>query len=251
MTNQFEGKVALITGAARNMGRAFAEALAEAGCNIVVHYNSNASAKDAEHTASLVQQAGRRALVIQGDLSQPYNVQHLFYQAKQAFGRIDIVINNAGKIIKRPFTDYTEKDFDQLFNANTKAAFFVMKEAAKHIRSGGRIINMGTSLLGAFTGNYALYAGSKAPLEDFTRALAKEINGKGVTVNTLCPGPIDTNFFHEQENEQTVAYLKAASVENRLGTIEDIVPIIKFVASEEARWTTGQTLFVNGGFITR
>ncbi|RRS06810.1 SDR family oxidoreductase [Pseudoalteromonas sp. J010] len=251
MTNQFEGKVALITGAARNMGRAFAESLAKAGCDIVIHYNSDASASDAETTAALVEQAGQRALLVQGELSQPSNVQNLFSQAKEAFGRIDIVINNAGKVIKRPFTEYTENDFDQLFNVNTKAAFFVMQEAAKHIEDNGRIINMGTSLLGAFTGYYSLYAGSKAPLEDFTRALAKEIGSRGVTVNTVCPGPIDTEFFHGEENEQSVAYLSAASVANRLGKIEDIVPFIKFIASEDAQWTTGQTLFINGGFVTR
>ncbi len=251
MTNQFNGKVALITGAARNMGRAFAEALAKAGCDIIVHYNSDTSASDAETTAGLVEQAGQRALLVQGELSQPSNVQNLFSQAKEAFGRIDIVINNAGKVIKRPFTEYTENDFDQLFNINTKAAFFVMQEAAKHIEDNGRIINMGTSLLGAFTGYYSLYAGSKAPLEDFTKALAKEIGSKGVTVNTVCPGPVDTEFFHGEENEQSVAYLSAASVANRLGKIEDIVPFVKFIASEEAQWTTGQTLFINGGFVTR
>ncbi|MCC2607660.1 SDR family oxidoreductase [Planctobacterium marinum] len=251
MTLRFTGKVALITGAARNMGRAFAQALATEGCDIVIHYNSESSAQDAQVTAKQVEAAGSRALLVQGDLTSIDAVQKLFSEAKDAFGRVDIVINNAGKIIKRPFTDYSESDFDQLFNINTKAAFFVMQEAAKQIEDNGRIINLGTSLLGAFTGNYALYAGSKAPLEDFTRALAKEIGHRGVTVNTLCPGPIDTAFFHGEENAQTVAYLKAASVANRLGTIEDIVPLVTFIASTQSQWTTGQSLFVNGGFVTR
>ena len=245
------GKVAIITGAARNMGSAFAESLAKAGCHAVVHYNSDTSAPEAEATAQKVRQAGGKALLVQGDLTQMATVKDLFQQAKQAFGRIDIVINNAGKVIKRTIVDYTEADYDQLFNINAKAAFFVMQEAARHIEDKGRIINMGTSLLGAFTGHYALYAGSKAPLEDFTRALAKEIGFRGVTVNTICPGPIDTEFFHGQENQQAVAYLKSASVANRLGRVDDIVPVVEFLASEQSRWTTGQTLFVNGGFVTR
>lgn len=251
MSNTMKGKVAVITGAARNMGRAFAQALAQHGCDVVVHYNSDSSAADAEVTASLVQQAGSRALLVKGDLTNHENVVSLFEQTKSAFGRVDIVINNAGKVIKRPFIEYTEAHFDQLFNINCKAAFFVMQEAAKCIEDNGRIINMGTSLLGAFTGYYALYAGSKAPLEDFTKALAKEIGHRGVTVNTVCPGPVDTEFFHGEENEQAVAYLSAASVANRLGKIEDIVPMIEFIASDRSRWTTGQTLFINGGFVAR
>lgn len=251
MNTNLAGKVAIITGAARNMGSAFAKALSAQGCDIVIHYNSESSKDDAISTAKQVESFGSKALLVQGDLTKHDNVKRLFGAAKQAFGKVNIVINNAGLVIKRPFVEYTESDYDQLFNINCKAAFFVMQEAAKSIEDNGRIINMGTSLLGAFTGHYALYAGSKAPLEDFTKALAKEIGARGITVNTICPGPVDTDFFHGEENEQAVAYLSAASVANRLGQIEDIVPIIEFIASEGSQWTTGQTLFVNGGFVAR
>ncbi|MGB0204962.1 MAG: SDR family oxidoreductase [Neptuniibacter sp.] len=251
MSGDMETRVALITGAARNMGRAFAAALAEDGCDVVVHYNSEKSRSDAEETARIVESHGQRAFLVNGNLSSVATIESVFADAKEAFGRIDIVINNAGKVIKRPFVEYTEEDYDQLFDVNCKAAFFVMREAAKVIEDNGRIINMGTSLLAAFTGFYSLYAGSKAPLEDFTRALAKEIGSRGITVNTVAPGPIDTEFFHGEENEQSVAYLSAASVQNRLGNIKDIVPTIQFIASEKAGWITGQTIFVNGGFVTR
>ena len=251
MNLNLQNKVAVITGASKNMGSAFAIALAKQGCNIVIHYHSESSKTDAENTAELVKDIGSEALIVKADLTKQVAVTELFNKAKEKFGRIDIVINNAGKVIKRPFVDYTEIDFDQLFNINCKAAFFVMKEAAMSIEDNGRIINMGTSLLGAFTGNYALYAGSKAPLEDFTKALAKEIGSRGVTVNTICPGPVDTSFFHGEENEATVAYLSSTSVANRLGRIEDIVPVIEFIACESAQWTTGQTLFINGGFVAR
>ncbi len=245
------GKVALITGAARNMGRAFALSLADRGADIVVHYHSERSLADAETTARLVKEAGSRALITQGDLSQESAVEKLFQETLQAFERVDIIVNNAGIVIKKTMQELTEEDYDKSFGINAKAPFFVMKHAAKHISDNGRIINMGTSLLGAFTGYYGLYAGSKAPLEDFTRTLAKEIGNRGITVNTVAPGPVDTEFFHGQETEQSVAYLSAASVMGRLGNIEDIVPTVNFLASEESRWITGQTLFVNGGFVTR
>jgi NAD(P)-dependent dehydrogenase (short-subunit alcohol dehydrogenase family) len=127
----------------------------------------------------------------------------------------------------------------------------VMQEAARRIAEGGRIINMGTTLLAATTGMYGVYAGSKAPLEAFTRALAKEIGSRGVTVNTVCPGPIDTPFYHSQENEQSVAYVTRMSVANRLGTIDDVVPLIEFLASPKSQWMTAQTLFINGGYLAR
>lgn len=251
MTSNLNGKVAVITGAARNMGRAFAVALAQQGCDIVVHFNSEASRADAEATAEQVQQTGSKVLLVKGDLSRPNAIRSLFAEAHNTFGHIDIVINNAGKILKRPIADCSEADYNQLFDINCKAAFFVMQEAARYLADNGRIINMGTSLLAAFTGNYSLYAGSKAALEHFTRALAKEIGPRGVTVNTVCPGPIDTPFLHGEEDEQTLAHLRAASVANRLGQVKDIVPLISFLASAESQWTTGQTLFVNGGFVTR
>ncbi|KKE82876.1 hypothetical protein N481_07965 [Pseudoalteromonas luteoviolacea S4047-1] len=153
--------------------------------------------------------------------------------------------------MQKSIFDYSESDFDTLFNINAKGVFFVMQEAAKILQDNGRIINIGTSLLSAFTGNYALYAGSKAPVEHFTKALAKEIGARGITVNMICPGPIDTDFFHKQEDTDSVAYLSGASVAGRLGTIEDIVPMVDFLCSSQSQWTTGQTLFVNGGFVSR
>ncbi|MEO0400735.1 MAG: SDR family oxidoreductase [Pseudomonadota bacterium] len=246
-----EGKVALITGSARNMGRAFAVSLAARGADIVVHHHAADSVADAEETARLVQENGVRALITSGDLSSSSAVEAIFASAKDAFGRIDIVINNAGVVIKKSFAEITEDDFDRAFGVNTKAAFFTMQQAARHIEDGGRIINMGTTLLGATTGMYGVYAGSKAPLEDFTRALSKEIGGRGVTVNVVAPGPINTAFFHEEENERSTTYLSNMSVAGRLGEITDIVPLVDFLASDSSQWVTAQTLFINGGFLAR
>ncbi|MEM8695005.1 MAG: SDR family oxidoreductase [Pseudomonadota bacterium] len=246
-----DGKVAIITGSARNMGRAFAETLSARGADVTVHHRSEASAADAEETAEIVRGNGARALIVAGDLADVDTVRRLFAETKDAFGRVDIVINNAGIVIKKPVAEVTEQEFDRTFGINAKAPFFVMQEAAKTIEDGGRIINMGTTLLAATTGYYGVYAGSKAALEDFTRALAKEIGARGVTVNTVAPGPVDTAFFHGEENEESTDFLKHMSVQDRLGRIDDIVPMIDFLTAEESRWVTAQTLFVNGGFASR
>ena len=245
------GKVALITGAGKNMGNGFALALAARGADVVVHHRSESARAQAEATAGRIRELGRRAIVVDGELAEVAAVKRLFQQALEAFGRVDIVINNAGVVIKKPFIEVTEQDFDRSFGANAKAAFFVMQEAARCISDNGRIINMGTTILGATIGLYAVYAGSKAPLEDFTRALAKEIGHRGVTVNTVAPGPIDTSFYHGQENEASVARATQASVAGRLGRIDDIVPVIEFLASPASQWVTAQTVFVNGGYLAR
>ncbi|ESP92429.1 MULTISPECIES: SDR family oxidoreductase [Pseudoalteromonas] len=251
MNTELKDKVVVITGGAKNMGQAFALNLAKQGCDIVIHYHSDHSFVEAEKTAQKITAMGQRALVIQGDLAQQSHVINLFTQTKEAYGKVDIVINNAGQISKKAFIDYTEDDFNRLFNINCKGAFFVMQQAAKFLEDNGRVINIGTSLLDAFTGNYALYAGSKAPLEQFTKALAKEVGARGITVNMICPGPIDTDFFHQQEDPDSVAFLNTASVAGRLGKVEDIVPVVEFLASAKSQWTTGQTLLVNGGFVAR
>ncbi|MEO1080326.1 MAG: SDR family oxidoreductase [Pseudomonadota bacterium] len=246
-----QGKVALVTGAARNMGRAFTEALAQRGANLIIHHHSESSAEEASELARRARALGVEAMVFQGDLSKVERVEALFRDGIAHFGRLDIVINNAGVVLKKSFADVTEADFDRVFGINTKAAFFVMREAARAIEDGGRIINMGTTLLGATTGMYGVYAGSKAPLEDFSRALAKEIGARGITVNTVAPGPVDTAFFHGEENEQSVAYLSQQSPLGRLGRVSDITPLIEFLVSEESAWVTAQTLFINGGFLAR
>jgi len=250
-TQPLAGKVAVITGSSKNMGRAFAEALARLGADITLHYHTPAAKNDVEETARLVRGQGTRAIVVGGDLANLATVRQIFGETLGAFGRVDIVINNAGVIIKKLFVEVTEEDFDRSFGINAKAAFFVMQEAARHISDDGRIINMGTTLLGATTAFYGVYAGSKAPLEDFSRALAREIGSRGVTVNTIAPGPIDDSFYHGQENAQSVAYATHASVAGRLGKIEDIVPLIEFLALPQSHWVTAQTLFINGGYLAR
>lgn len=250
-SKELNGKVAIVTGSARNLGRGFAEALARNGANVVVHYHSAAAKADAEETARLVAKQGTKAMLFAGDLSELATIKRMFEETIKTFGHVDIVVNNAGVIVKKPFVEISEAEFDRSFAINAKAPFFIMQEAARRIADNGRIINIGTSLLGATTGFYSVYAGSKAPMEDFSRALAKEIGARGITVNTIAPGAIDTPFFHSQENPQTVAYVKQAHVAGRLANVDDIVPMVEFLASPGARWVTAQTIFVNGGYLSR
>ncbi|MFL6679327.1 MAG: SDR family oxidoreductase [Burkholderiaceae bacterium] len=245
------GKVALVTGGARNMGRAFCEALARRGADVVVHHHTERSAVDAQETAARVRSHGRRALVVAGDLSVPAIVREIFDAAWSTFARLDVVVNNAGLVIKKPLVEVSEAEFDRSFGTNAKAAFFVMQEAARRLGDGGRIINMGTTILGATIPNYAVYAGAKAPLEAFTRALAKEVGPRGITVNVVAPGPVDTPFYHGAESTESEARAVTASVAGRLGRIEDIVPLVEFLASPESQWITAQTLFINGGYVAR
>lgn len=190
-------------------------------------------------------------MIVSGDLSKSVNVHGAFDAAFAAFGRVDILINAAGLVLKKPLIEVTEEDYDRSFGANAKAAFLMMQQAARRISDLGRIINIGTTLLGATTASYSVYAGSKAPLEHFTRALAQEIGSRGVTVNTIAPGPVDTPFYHGQETAESAANAARRVPAQRLGRITDIVPLVEFLASAQSQWITAQTIFINGGYVSR
>ncbi|KAF2485560.1 hypothetical protein BDY17DRAFT_293879 [Neohortaea acidophila] len=153
-------------------------------------------------------------------------------------------------VLKKPITEVSEAEYDKMFAVNSKAAFFLLKEGAKHIEEGGKIITLATALLAAFTGFYTPYAGSKAPVEHFTRGVAKELSAKRISVNNVAPGPMDTPFFYPQESPEAVEFHKSQGMGGRLTEITDIAPLIRFLCTEGG-WITGQTLFANGGYTTR
>ena len=242
------GKVAIVTGARANMGRAFAEQLAKLGANVVIHYHRSSTKSEAQQTANLV--ASKYALV-SGDLGKLENVKKLYDTAETTFGGVDIVVNNAGAIIKKTLAEFTDEDFDKLDNVNNKALFYSLREASKRVRANGRIINIGTSLLAGAAPGYSVYSGTKAAVEEYTRMLAKELGSKKITVNCIAPGPVDTDFFWSQENQRSAAYAARLSTEGRLGKVSDITPLIRFISLPDSQWVNGQTLFVNGGYLTR
>ena len=248
---ELAGKVAIVTGARANLGRGFAEALAKHGADIVVHYHRESTRDQAEETASLVEAQGARAALVQGDLGQVETVMRTFDTAIENFGRLDILVNNAGAIVKKPMAEVTDEELDRMININTKGTFLCMREAARRISDNGRIINIGTSLLAGMAPNYSAYAGTKSTMEEVTRMGARELGARGITVNTISPGPIDTPFFHSQETPETTQFASNLSVAGRLGKISDIVPVVEFLALPSSQWITGQTIWINGGYLTR
>lgn len=251
-TTNLAGKVALVTGATRNQGRAYAVMLAANGCRgVVIHHRSSSARAEAEDTAAAVERHGAEATVVEADLARLSEVRRLFEAVDEHHGRLDILVNNAGKVVKKNFVDITEADYDESFGINARAAFFCMQEAARRIADNGRIINIGTTLLAATTSGYAVYAGSKAPLEHFTRALAKELGARGITVNTVAPGPLDTSFFYPAETPGSIEFLKHMAPENRLGRVDEILPLVEFLVGPGGGWVNAQTLFINGGFVAR
>ncbi|MBE9141277.1 SDR family oxidoreductase [Nodosilinea sp. LEGE 07088] len=245
------GKVAIVTGARANLGRAFALAFARQGADVVVHYHRAETIGEAEETARLVREQGSRAALAQGDLGQATNVKQMFDVAFNEFGRVDILVNNAGAIVKKPIADVTDEDLEQMININTRGNFLCTREAARRLADNGRIINIATSLLAGAAPNYAAYAGSKAIVEEMTRMGARELGGRGITVNSVAPGPVDTPFFHSMETPQTTEFAANLAVARRLGMVSDIVPLVEFLALPSAQWITGQTIWINGGYLTR
>ena len=245
-----KGKNVLIAGGGKNHGGLVARQSAAAGANVAIHYNSDASRPDAEDTLAAVQAEDVQGAIFQGDLTAPQNVATLFDEAEKTFGKIDIAINTAGKVLRKPIVETAEDEYDSMFDINSKAAYFFIKEAGKHLSDDGKIITVVTALLAAFTDGYSTYAGGKAPVEHFTRAASKEFADRGISVNAVAPGPMDTPFFYGQETPERVEFHKSQAMGNQLTQIEDIAPIIRFLATD-GWWITGQTIFANGGYTTR
>lgn len=251
-----EGRVALIAGGAKNLGGLVARDLAAAGARaVVIHYHSEASRTAAEETLRAVTAAGAEAIIAQGDLTRPEEVARLFDAAITAFGQVDIAVNTAGLVIKKAIVDITEAEYDSSFDINAKAAFFFIQEAGRRLADQGSIVTIVSSLLAAYTPFYAIYPASKAAVEHFTRAASKEFGGRGISVNAIGPGPMDTPFFYGQESPEAVAYHSTAAAlsgfsRKGLTDIDDIAPIVRFLATE-GWWITGQTILANGGYTTR
>ncbi|MGR4877209.1 SDR family oxidoreductase [Pseudoxanthomonas sp. LARHCG66] len=254
--HSIRGKVVLIAGGAKNLGGLIARDLAAQGARaIAIHYNSAASRAQAEATVAAIERAGAKAVALQGDLTTAGAMERLFTDAVAAVGRPDIAINTIGKVLKKPMADISEAEYDDMAAVNAKTAFFFLKEAGRHLNDNGKVCTLVTSLLGAFTPFYAAYAGTKAPVEHFTRAAAKEFGARGISVTAVGPGPMDTPFFYPAEGADAVAYHKSAaalspSSKTGLTDIEDVVPFIRHLVSD-GWWITGQTILINGGYTTK
>ncbi|SFN33344.1 NAD(P)-dependent dehydrogenase, short-chain alcohol dehydrogenase family [Algoriella xinjiangensis] len=248
--NNLNGKVVLIAGGAKNLGGLLSRDFAAKGAKVVIHYNSDSTKADAENTLADIVNSGGEAFTFQADLTKVGNIKQLFEEAKSKFGGVDIAINTVGMVLKKPFLDTTEEEYDTMFDINSKVAYFFIQEAGKSLNDNGKICTIVTSLLAAYTGLYSTYAGAKAPVEHFTRMASKEFGDRGISVTGVAPGPMDTPFFYGQEEPEAVAYHKSASALGGLTDIKDIAPLVEFLVTD-GWWITGQTIFANGGYTTR
>ena len=248
--HDLKNKTVVITGGAKNLGGLISRKFAELGANLVIHYNSDAAKAEAEETLKAVESYGVKAILVQADLSDIQKIDQLFTQAKAHFGSVDIAINTVGRVLKKPFLQTTEQEFDEMSDINSKIAYFFIQSAGKHLNDNGKICTIVTSLLAAYTGLYSTYGGLKAPVEHYTRAASKEFGERGISVTAVAPGPMDTPFFYGQEVPEAVAYHKSASALGGLTQIEDIEPLVRFLVTD-GWWITGQTIFANGGYTTR
>ncbi|MFH5186904.1 SDR family oxidoreductase [Paenibacillus sp. TAB 01] len=246
MVIDLKGKTAIVTGASRGIGRTLAEDLARSGAKVIVNYSS--SPVPAEEVVESIRRQGGDALAIQADVGRIADIERLFQQSIEAFGRVDILVNNAGLMVTKPLANVTEEDFDKLFTVNVKGTYFTCQQAMRYMENNGRIINFSTSVLGVMFPAYSLYAGSKGAVEQFTRQLAKEFGPKGITINAVAPGPVNTELFNNGKTEEQIEGIRRMNSFGRLGETEDISGVVTFLASDAAQWITGQTIRVNGGF---
>ncbi|NKL99582.1 SDR family oxidoreductase [Rhizobium leguminosarum] len=242
-----ENKVALVTGSSRGIGAAVAERLAKDGFTIVINYSGNAA--PAEELAKKIEQAGGKALTAKADVSDAEAVRRMFDAAETAFGGVDVLVNNAGIMMLSALAEADDANFDRQIGVNLKGTFNTLREAAKRLRNGGRVVNFSTSVVGLKLETYGVYAATKAAVETLTAIMAKEMRGRGITVNAIAPGPVATDLFLNGKSDELVARMAKMNPLERLGTPEDIASAVAFLAGPDGGWINGQTLRANGGVI--
>lgn len=239
--------VAIITGASRGIGASVAQRLARDGFAVVVNYAGDA--QSAEDVVRNIKDDGGTALAVQADVSDSAAVRKLFDETEAAFGGIDVLVNNAGIMKTTPMIETDDASFDRQIATNLKGTFNGMREAAKRVRRGGRIINFSSSVVGLYQPQYAVYAASKAGVEAMTHVLSKELRGREITVNAVAPGPVGTDLFLKGKPQKVIDEIASLAPLGRLGMPEDIARVVSFLASADGAWVNGQVLRANGGLI--
>ena len=240
-------RTAIVTGASRGIGAEIAHQLAADGIAIAVNYARSPAAAEAV-VASITEQGGR-AVAIQADLADPAAATRLFDAAEAAFGPVDILVNNAGMMKLAPIEEVEDAQIDAHVALNLAAPVRLMREAARRIGKGGRIVSLSSSVVGLYQPGYGLYAATKAGIEALTHVLAKELGPKGITVNAVAPGPVGTDFFLAGKSNALVEQITKMNPFGRLGTPEDIARVVRFLAGDEAAWISGQVIRANGGVV--
>jgi 3-oxoacyl-[acyl-carrier protein] reductase len=241
------GQIAIVTGASRGIGAAIAERLAADGFAVVVNYAGDVAS--AEALVASIERAGGRAISVKADVSDAQAVRRVFDSAESAFGGIDVLVNNAGIMPLATFKDADDALFDRTIAINLKGVFNGMREAAKRLRNGGRIISFSSSVVGLYQPTYGVYAATKAGVEAMTHVLANEMRGRGVTVNAVAPGPTATELFLKGKPQAVIDHLAKLPPLERLGEAKDIAAVVAFLAGPDGGWINGQIIRANGGVI--
>lgn len=240
------GRTAIVTGGSRGIGRDIALRLAAHGCDVAINYHGRADL--AEAVVRAVEARGRRAIAVRGDVAVEAEAEALFHSALDAFGRIDVVVSNAGIMKNVPIEDDALADFDAIMRTNARGAFIVLSKAGKHLGEGGRIIALSSSVIARSTPGYGPYIASKAAIEGLVRVMTNELRGRGICVNAVAPGPVGTELFLEGKSAEQIAALAKMAPLERLGTPADIASVVAFLAGPESAWVNAQVIRVNGGF---
>ncbi|GEP93683.1 3-oxoacyl-[acyl-carrier protein] reductase [Chitinophaga terrae (ex Kim and Jung 2007)] len=238
-------KIALVTGASRGIGAQIAKEISRAGAKVIINYAGNKAAADkvvAEITAS-----GGEAFAIQADVSKVEDVKKLFDESIAHYGKIDVLVNNAGVILYKLIKDTTDEDLTKILDINIKGVFNTLREAATKLSDNGSIINFSTSVNRLIMPTYGAYVATKSAVEQLTRVFAKEVGARGINVNSVSPGPTNTELFMDGKSEELVARLASLSAFNRIGEPADIAKLVVFLASDDAKWISAQNIGVNGG----
>jgi 3-oxoacyl-[acyl-carrier protein] reductase len=247
-SHSLRGKVALVTGSSQGIGRAAAVALSRLGASVIINYNREADA--AQAAVESINSQGGRALALQSDIRQVANIRALFEKVITALGAIDIVVSNAGsQVPMHPVAEVSEEEFDLGFSLNGRSHFFVLQMAARTVRDGGRVIVTSSSRTAAPLPGWAVYAGAKAAAELYVRVLARELGPRGITVNAVSPGLTDSAQMRAGVSEDRIDAIVQMTPLGRLGLPQDIADVIAFLATDDARWITGQNIRVGGGIV--
>ncbi len=236
-----------MTGASRGIGREIALKLGQLGASVVVNYVNNV--QQADNVVAEITNMGGQAIAVKADMRRVNEIETLFENAIGKFGTLDILINNAGTVIYKKIEDVTEEEFDNIFACNVKGLFFACQLAAKKMAEGGKIINISSSVTKVMMPTYGAYAETKGAVEQITKVLAKELGHKRIAVNTISPGPVDTELFRQGKSDEQIQSLADMAAFGRIGTPRDIADAVAILVSGEAGWISGQNLCANGGFI--
>lgn len=239
------GRVALVTGASRGIGAAVAQRLAQDGFAVAVNFASKQAEADA--VVAAIEAAGGRAFAVQADVADSAAVKRMFDTAEGRFGRVDVLVNNAGVLPYVTIAETSDETFECTFAINVQGTFNTMREAAARLNDGGRIVNFSTTVLHLAPPTYGVYVGTKAAVEAMTRVFSKELRGRRITCNAVAPGPVATELFFTGKSDEQVQQLAKAAPLERLGEPEDIARVVSFLAGPDGAWVNGQVLRANGG----